>query len=86
MKILPEPQLIVLTQEALGVEMLDDIDIREYIAEIICDYEYVTFKLKNGGEVVVPRRRMSYSDPSDSPNPPKKKGPKPKKKEVINNE
>ena len=86
MKILPELQLIVLTQEALGVETLDGIDIREYIAEIICDYEHVTFKLKNGEEVVVPRRRMSYSDPSDSPNPPKKKGPKPKKKEVINNE
>lgn len=86
MKILPEQQLIVLTQEALGVETLEGIDIKKHITEIICDYEHVTFRLKNGEEVLVPRRRMSYSDPSDSPYPPKKRGPKPKKKEVKNNE
>ena len=84
MKILPEPQLIVLTQEALGVEMLDDIDIKKCIAEIICDREHLTFRLKDGKDVIVQRRRMSYSDPKDSPVPHKKAGRK--KKGETNNE
>ena len=84
MKILPEPQLIVLTREALGVETLDGIDIKEYIAEIICDREHLTFRLKDGKDVIIQRRRMSYSDPKDSPFTHKKAGRK--KKGEKNNE
>ena len=50
--------LRILTQEALGIESLEGINVRDYISQIICDHEGVTFKLKNGEEKYLLRRRL----------------------------
>ena len=60
MKIIPDLLLRILTQEALEMESLDEVNIRDYISQIICDRDGVTFKLKNGKERYLLRRRLSY--------------------------
>ena len=60
MKILQEPVLDVLTKETLELESLKDVNLRDYIEEIICDREGLIFKLKNGEEKYAQRRKVPY--------------------------
>ena len=61
MRFISDLLLVVLTQEALGLESLEGVNIRDYINQIICDREGVTFKLKNGDEKYLLRRRLPHA-------------------------
>lgn len=49
---IPEKILIAKTKEVLGLPSLEDIDLKDYISEIVCGKDYdLTYIMNSGAEV-----------------------------------